>query len=137
MLAVRRAIVPYLQSVVVVSRRNDEVIYWEDVEGALTYQPHRTEASSPNEKWSGVRPPHRRRLFRSGDRASNLKGIRVYRANRTTLASEVQPPASPRKYWGRRGLAEWLAELLLSGETPTLVGQGTVYENRMAFFCSD
>jgi len=53
--------------------------------------------------------------------ASSLRGIRAYCASRTTLASEVRPPAGPRKYWSRRGLAEWLAELL-SEETATLVG---------------
>ena len=52
---------------------------------------------------------------------SSLKGIRVYMANPETLPTEVEPPPSPRKYWTRRGLAEWLVERL-SEAVPTLVG---------------
>ena len=37
------------------------------------------------------------------------------------LPIEVLPPPSPRKYWTRRGVAEWLVEQL-SEPTPTLVG---------------
>ncbi len=33
----------------------------------------------------------------------------------------MQPPPSPRKYWTRRGIAEWLVEQLSGGE-PALVG---------------
>lgn len=43
---------------------------------------------------------------------SSLKGLRVYMANRSSLPVEVQPPPSPRKYWTRRGIAEWLVERL-------------------------
>jgi len=35
--------------------------------------------------------------------------------------AEILPPPSPRKYWTRRGLAEWLAAELRGGP-PTLVG---------------
>lgn len=52
---------------------------------------------------------------------SSLKGIRVYQASRESLPVEAGPPPSPRKYWTRRGLAEWLAERL-SEDMPTLVG---------------
>lgn len=52
---------------------------------------------------------------------SSLKGIRVYRASRDSLPAEVEPPPSPRKYWTRRGLAEWLLEQL-SEDVATLVG---------------
>jgi hypothetical protein len=52
---------------------------------------------------------------------SSLKGLRVYVADRSLPPSEVQPPPSPRKYWTRRGIAEWLAERLSEGR-PTLVG---------------
>jgi len=52
---------------------------------------------------------------------SSLKGLRVYRADNNTKPEEVLPPPSPRKYWTRRGLAEWLVEQL-SGDKPTLVG---------------
>ncbi len=52
---------------------------------------------------------------------SSLKGLRVYEASREVVPVEVQPPPSPRKYWTRRGIAEWLIECL-SEEVPTLVG---------------
>jgi hypothetical protein len=52
---------------------------------------------------------------------SSLKGLRVYEADLLTAPMEVEPPPSPRKYWTRRGIAEWLVEKL-SDELPTLVG---------------
>ena len=52
---------------------------------------------------------------------SSLKGLRVYMADRTSPPIEVQPPPSPRKYWTRRGIAEWLV-MCLSEDRPTLVG---------------
>jgi hypothetical protein len=52
---------------------------------------------------------------------SSLKGLRVYAADRLTAPQEVEPPSSPRKYWTRRGIAEWLVERL-SESTPMLVG---------------
>jgi hypothetical protein len=52
---------------------------------------------------------------------SSLKGLRVYMADRLLPPTEVQPPPSPRKYWTRRGIAEWLVERL-SEDRPTLVG---------------
>jgi len=52
---------------------------------------------------------------------SSLKGLRVYAADPLTAPQEVDPPPSPRKYWTRRGIAEWLVEKL-SERAPTLVG---------------
>ena len=52
---------------------------------------------------------------------ASLKGLRVYLATGDAPASEVMPPPSPRKYWTRRGIAEWLAERLAE-DVPTLVG---------------
>ena len=52
---------------------------------------------------------------------SSLKGLRVYQADRASPPIEVPPPRSPRKYWTRRGLAEWLVERLTGGDA-TLVG---------------
>ncbi len=52
---------------------------------------------------------------------ASLKGLRVYQASRETLPVEVAPPPSPRKYWTRRGVAEWLAGQL-SADEPILVG---------------
>jgi hypothetical protein len=52
---------------------------------------------------------------------SSLKGLRVYEAGRKALPMEIEPPPSPRKYWTRRGLAEWLADHL-SDKAPAIVG---------------
>ena len=38
---------------------------------------------------------------------ASLKGLRVHIADRVSSPVEVQPPPGPRKYWTRRGLAEW------------------------------
>jgi hypothetical protein len=43
---------------------------------------------------------------------SSLKGLRIYMADRLTAPQEVVPPPSPRKYWTRRDIAEWLVERL-------------------------
>jgi hypothetical protein len=52
---------------------------------------------------------------------SSLKGLRLYSATPTQAPAEVMPPPGPRKYWTRRGLAEWLAAELREGPA-TLVG---------------
>jgi len=52
---------------------------------------------------------------------SSLFGLRVYEADYEREPIEVAPPPSPRKYWTRRGIAEWLREQLLTSE-PTIVG---------------
>jgi hypothetical protein len=51
---------------------------------------------------------------------ASLKGLRVYLAKGGAPPAEVQPPPSPRRYWTRKGIAEWLVELL--AEETTLVG---------------
>lgn len=51
----------------------------------------------------------------------SLKGLRVYLAQGDAQAQEVPPPPSPRKYWTRRGLAEWLVDRLAE-DVPTVVG---------------
>ena len=52
---------------------------------------------------------------------SSCKGIRVFMAEGSGEPAQVQPPPSPRRYWTRRGLAEWLREEL-DRDIPTLVG---------------
>ena len=52
---------------------------------------------------------------------ASLKGLRVYMADRSSSPVEVMPPAGPRKYWTRRGVAEWLVERL-GEDAPALVG---------------
>ena len=41
---------------------------------------------------------------------ASLKGLRVYRADGISLPVEMMPPPSQRKYWTRRGVAEWLVQ---------------------------
>ena len=53
--------------------------------------------------------------------SSSLKGLRVYEADNSTCPKEVLPPSSSRKYWTRRGIAEWLVEKL-SESRQTIVG---------------
>ena len=43
---------------------------------------------------------------------ASLKGLRVYMAEGDASPAEVPPPPSPRKYWTRRGIAQWLVERL-------------------------
>ncbi len=54
---------------------------------------------------------------------ASLKGLRIYLAEGDTSPAELQPPQSPspRKYWTRKGIAEWLIERLTEN-APTLVG---------------
>ena len=52
---------------------------------------------------------------------ASLKGLRIYAADRASPPVEVIPPPSARKYWTRRGIAEWLIERLAE-DAPTLVG---------------
>jgi hypothetical protein len=52
---------------------------------------------------------------------ASLKGLRVYLAQGGTPPLEVPPPLSARRYWTRRGIAEWLVERL-SEDVATLVG---------------
>ncbi len=64
---------------------------------------------------------------------SSLPGLRVYLADGDRLPIEVLPPPSPRKYWTRRGVAEWLVERL--GEpTPTLVGIDHAFSFPLRYF---
>jgi hypothetical protein len=52
---------------------------------------------------------------------ASLKGLCVYKAEGDASPVPVQPPPSLRKYWSRRGVAEWLVERM-SENVPTLVG---------------
>lgn len=52
---------------------------------------------------------------------ASLKGLRVYLTEGDAPPVEVPPPPSPRKYWTRRGVAEWLVERIAES-APTLVG---------------
>lgn len=52
---------------------------------------------------------------------SSLKGLRVYMAGPHSEPTEVLPPPGPKKYWTRRGVAEWLVEALSKNQA-TLAG---------------
>jgi hypothetical protein len=64
---------------------------------------------------------------------SSCKGIRVFVAEGSGEPTQVQPPPSPRRYWTRRGLAEWLCNEL-GGETPTIVGIDHAFSFPLAYF---
>jgi hypothetical protein len=64
---------------------------------------------------------------------ASLKGLRIYMAERSSPPVEVMPPSSPRKYWTRRGVAEWLVERL-AGDTPALVGIDHGFSFPMRYF---
>ena len=71
--------------------------------------------------YSGAKTPHQ--VFRAC----------VFMSQTAILPSEVQPPPSPRKYWTRRGIAEWLVEHLLEAR-PTLVGIDHGFSFPVRFF---
>ena len=64
---------------------------------------------------------------------SSLKGLRVYLADGAKPPEEVPPPPSPRKYWTRRGIAEWLTQRLTE-DPPTLVGIDHGFSFPLAYF---
>jgi hypothetical protein len=64
---------------------------------------------------------------------SSLPGLRTYAADQTHSPKEVLPPQSPRKYWTRRGLAEWLRGEL-SRHQPTVVGIDHAFSFPIRYF---
>jgi hypothetical protein len=64
---------------------------------------------------------------------SSLKGLRVYMADQKSPPIEVKPPPSSRKYWTRRGIAEWLA-VLLGEERAALVGINHIFSFPLPYF---
>lgn len=73
--------------------------------------------------------PHPRRFARcigidysgAATAEASLKGLRVYMSEAASPPQEVLPPPSARKYWTRRGVADWLVTRL-SEDIPTIVG---------------
>lgn len=64
---------------------------------------------------------------------SSCKGIRVFMAEGVHEPTQVQPLPSPRRYWTRRGLAEWLCEEV-APNTPTIVGIDHGFSFPIAYF---
>ena len=65
--------------------------------------------------------------------SSSLPGLRVYSATLSESPTEIEPPPSARKYWTRRGLAEWLAVALQEGP-PTIVGIDHAFSFPLRYF---
>ena len=65
---------------------------------------------------------------------SSCKGIRVFMAEGSGEPIQVQPPPSPRRYWTRRGLAEWLCEEAWRRDIPTIVGIDHAFSFPLAYF---
>ena len=63
----------------------------------------------------------------------SLPGLRLFEATPDRAPSEIPPPPSPRKYWTRRGLAEWLAGELADGP-PAIVGIDHAFSFPMEYF---
>lgn len=57
----------------------------------------------------------------------------MFHAEPGTAPQELPPPPSPRKYWTRRGLAEWLAESLRTGP-PAIVGIDHAFSFPLRYF---
>ena len=64
---------------------------------------------------------------------SSGKGIRVFMSEGSGEPAPVPPPPSPRRYWTRRGLAEWLREEL-DKDIPTVVGIDHTFSFPLAYF---
>ena len=64
---------------------------------------------------------------------SSLKGLRVYMADVGGVPQEVAPPPSPKRYWTRRGIAEWLVERLAE-DIPTVVGIDHAFSFPLRYF---
>ena len=64
---------------------------------------------------------------------SSCKGLRVYAVGGSGNPEQIQPTPSPRRYWTRRGLAEWLCTELVA-DTPTIVGIDHGFSFPIAYF---
>ena len=64
---------------------------------------------------------------------TSLKGLRVYSATPMRQPAEIPPPPGARKYWTRRGMAEWLTAELRDGP-PTLVAIDHAFSFPIRYF---
>jgi hypothetical protein len=65
--------------------------------------------------------------------STSLKGLRVFIADKNDLPTEVSPPPSPRKYWNRQEVAQWLT-LRLSECIPTIIGIDHAFSFPLKYF---
>lgn len=63
----------------------------------------------------------------------SCKGLRVFMTEGSNEPTQVLPPPSQRRYWTRRGLAEWLRKEL-DRDIPTLVGIDHAFSFPLAYF---
>lgn len=64
---------------------------------------------------------------------ASLPGLRVYETIGDKVPEELTPPPGPKRYWTRRGLAEWFIETL-DGNVPTIVGIDHGFSFPMRYF---
>jgi hypothetical protein len=64
---------------------------------------------------------------------SSLSGLRLFVGTSNEAPREELPPRSPKKFWTRRGIAEWLCARLSEG-VPTLVGIDHAFSFPIAYF---
>ncbi len=64
---------------------------------------------------------------------SSRKGLRIYMAARTSPAVEIQPPPSPRKYWTRQEIGEWIVDRVREQER-TLIGIDHAFSFPLQYF---
>lgn len=64
---------------------------------------------------------------------SSLKGLRVYETKPGIDPTEVPPPAGPKRYWSRRGLAEWIIEQVLRPK-PCIIGIDHAFSFPLKYF---
>jgi transcriptional regulator with XRE-family HTH domain len=64
---------------------------------------------------------------------SSLKSLRVFEGDPLNESQEVLPLPSPRRYWTRQGIAEWLVAWLSAG-SPSLVGIDHAFSFPIRYF---
>jgi hypothetical protein len=63
---------------------------------------------------------------------ASLKGLRVYHAEGPETPTELPPPPSSRRYWTRRGVAEWLITCVCSLNPNARKGRNNIGGDRRA-----
>src|SRR5688500_16897313 len=64
---------------------------------------------------------------------SSLKGLQIASVVHDSFVRPVPPPAGPKKYWTREGIARWLVETLSDGP-PAIVGIDHAFSFPIAYF---
>lgn len=64
---------------------------------------------------------------------SSRSGLRIYVAEKASPPIEIQPPPSPRKYWTRKEIAEWIVGYLGEPER-SLIGIDHAFSFPLQYF---